>query len=75
MDIHSTQLEPSKKEASVFNEPEREASWMQVLSVETTGIQRVTDEERLVRTTKFWNACTFWYGLIYPLLNTRLGVS
>jgi hypothetical protein len=35
-------------------------AWAQNLSVETGGIQRVTDEERQTNTTKVWNACTFW---------------
>lgn len=66
MDIAPVQPEPPKKEVSVFDEPEKEeVSWMQVFSIETEGIQRVTDEERLVNTTKFWNACTFWYGPIH----------
>jgi hypothetical protein len=38
--------------------------WAKNLSVETGGIQRVTDEERQTNTTKVWNACTFWYVLI-----------
>jgi hypothetical protein len=32
-----------------------------LLSVETSGIERVTDEERKQNTTKVWHACTFWY--------------
>jgi hypothetical protein len=35
-------------------------AWAKKLSVETGGIQRVTDEERLSNTTHVWNACTFW---------------
>jgi hypothetical protein len=35
-------------------------AWAKNLSVETGGIQRVTDEERQTDTTKVWNACTFW---------------
>jgi hypothetical protein len=31
-----------------------------LLSVETQGIERVTDEERQQNTTKVWHACTFW---------------
>ncbi len=30
-------------------------------AVETSGIQRVTDADRLENTTHVWNACTFWY--------------
>jgi hypothetical protein len=29
-------------------------------TVETTGIHRVTDEQRKANTTKVWNAFTFW---------------
>lgn len=32
-------------------------------AVETTGIQRVTDEDRAQNTTHVWNACTFWYEM------------
>ena len=35
-------------------------SWLKKLSVETGGIQRVTDEERRENSSKVWNACTFW---------------
>ena len=35
-------------------------AWAKALSVESGGIQRVTDEERQNNTTKVWNACTFW---------------
>lgn len=31
-----------------------------LLSVETRGIERVTEDERQQNTTKVWNACTFW---------------
>jgi len=37
-------------------------AWAKKLSVETGGIERVTDEERLSNTTHVWNACTFWYA-------------
>ncbi len=39
-------------------------SWVKeaLLTVETRGIQRVTEEERQQNTSKVWNACTFWYG-------------
>lgn len=38
----------------------RTGTWVKKLSVETGGIQRVTDEERESDTTHVWNACTFW---------------
>jgi hypothetical protein len=34
--------------------------WLRSLSVETGGIERVTDEDRAKNTSKVWNACTFW---------------
>jgi hypothetical protein len=50
--IHKTQSEP---EAAQSVQP-----WYRKLSIEEGGIERVTDEERLQNTTKFWNAATFW---------------
>lgn len=35
-------------------------AWLKKLSVETGGIERVTDEDRAKNTSKVWNACTFW---------------
>jgi hypothetical protein len=34
--------------------------WLKKLSVETGGIERVTDKDRVSETSKVWNACTFW---------------
>ena len=34
--------------------------WLKKLSVETGGIQRVTNEDRAKNPSKVWNACTFW---------------
>jgi len=39
---------------------DRLAAWAENLSVETNGIERVTEEQREQNTTKVWNACTFW---------------
>jgi len=39
---------------------DRLAAWAKNLSVETNGIERVTEEPREQNTTKVWNACTFW---------------
>ncbi len=43
-------------------------SWLKslLLTVETSGIQRVTEEERKQNTSKVWNACTFWYVVSIP---------
>jgi hypothetical protein len=51
------------------NKTSRFSGWLKdvLLTVETRGIQRVTDEERQQNTTKVWNACTFWY-ISYPIL-------
>lgn len=35
-------------------------AWAKALSVESGGIQRVTDDQRQSNTTRVWNACTFW---------------
>ena len=34
--------------------------WLNKLSVETGGIERITDEVRAKNSSKVWNACTFW---------------
>jgi hypothetical protein len=34
--------------------------WVRHLAVETGGIERVTDQDRMKHTSKVWNACTFW---------------
>jgi hypothetical protein len=39
----------------------RFAAWLKTLSIETGGIERVTDAERAENTSKVWHACTFWY--------------
>lgn len=61
------QYEPSDVEAASMEEkPTNKASivvsWGKSLltTVETRGIQRVTDEERRSNTTSVWHACTFW---------------
>jgi hypothetical protein len=51
----STQKGHSEQDTT---KPDR--SWFRRLSIEEGGIERVTDEERLQNTTKFWNAATFW---------------
>ena len=44
--------------------------WLQKLSIETGGIERVTDGDRAKNTSKVWNACTFWYA--YPSYNALI---
>jgi hypothetical protein len=34
--------------------------WAKRFTVETGGIERITDEDRAANTSKVWNACTFW---------------
>jgi len=46
-------------------------AWAKKLSVETGGIERVTDEERLSNTTHVWNAYTFWFVKPNTRRNTR----
>lgn len=43
-------------------QPSKLHKWVRYMlfSIETRGIQRVTEEERQYNTTKVWNACTFW---------------
>lgn len=40
--------------------PSRLKYWAKRLTVETGGIERVTDEDRAHNASKVWNACTFW---------------
>jgi hypothetical protein len=58
-DVVEDSIEEKALRPSLFS-----ASWFRsiLLTVETTGIQRVTEEERKQNTSKVWNACTFWYG-------------
>ena len=62
MDINQLSAENSSDTASIENGTIRSGfrAWAKKLSVETKGIERVTDEERLSNTTHVWNACTFW---------------
>lgn len=50
----------------------RFSAWAKKLSVETGGIQRVTDAERLQNTTHVWNACTFWWAQHQSLNVSRM---
>lgn len=50
---------PQYSEATQKNQP-----WFHGrFDIEEGGIERVTDDQRLQNTTKFWNAATFWYDL------------
>lgn len=53
---------PVEKTLPEFEVSEPQRTWMQRLAIEKGGIQRVTDDQRQENTTKFWNACTFWYA-------------
>ncbi|KAI7264461.1 cytosine-purine permease [Hortaea werneckii] len=58
------QYQPSDIEAGITHNADVKSShWLALtekLSIETGGIQRVTDEECDHNTTRVWNACTFW---------------
>lgn len=47
-------------------------SWLESLSIETGGIERVTDEARASKTSKVWNACTFWYDYYEHIVLLRI---
>jgi len=51
---------PIHKTQSVSETAQSVQPWYRKLSIEEGGIERITDEERLQNTTKFWNAATFW---------------
>jgi hypothetical protein len=61
----ASDVEAGSIDEKVQSKASKSLGWVQnvLLSVETSGIQRVTDEERQHNTTKVWNACTFWYIL------------
>ncbi|KIW27998.1 uncharacterized protein PV07_07690 [Cladophialophora immunda] len=50
-------------------------SWLTdiLLTVETTGIQRVTEDERQQNTSKVWNACTFWLSANMAVATLNVG--
>lgn len=62
---------PLDKAQSDFSPVKNIQSWLpRRLSIEEGGIERVTDAERQQKTTKFWNATTFWYFSTYSKLQT-----
>jgi hypothetical protein len=65
----ASDVEAGSFDEKVQTKVSRTSSWVKtiLLSVETSGIQRVTDEERQQNTTKVWNACTFWYVVDFRL--------
>ena len=52
--------ESAQKTPSDMDTAESSRPWYRRFSIEEGGIERVTDEERLQNTTKFWNCATFW---------------
>jgi hypothetical protein len=63
--IASEQYASSDVESGVCTKPslQREPGfrgWLKSLSVETGGIERVTEEDRKTNTSEVWHACTFW---------------
>ena len=59
----ASDLEAGSCQEKQYSTPSTVGSWIKnvLLSVETKGIERVTDEDRQQNTTKVWHACTFWY--------------
>ncbi|KAJ6088434.1 hypothetical protein N7486_009695 [Penicillium sp. IBT 16267x] len=43
------------------------------ISIEEGGIERVTDEERKDKTTKFWHATTFWFSANMAIATLNIG--
>ena len=62
LETPTAELPYEVKEGSLEKDNTRNGfrAWAKSLSVETGGIQRVTDAEREQNSTKVWNACTFW---------------
>ena len=59
----ASDIETGSCQEKTYSSPSTVGEWMKnvLLSVETKGIERVTEEERQNNTTKVWHACTFWY--------------
>ena len=66
------------KQESVEEQKASGPAWIyRALSIETGGIERITDDDRQHNTTRFWNATTFWYEgqskiLVMHLLKTTI---
>ncbi|KAF2442061.1 hypothetical protein P171DRAFT_364624 [Karstenula rhodostoma CBS 690.94] len=52
----------------------RLAKWLRNSSIETGGIERVTDEERAKNTSKVWHACTFWLSANMAVATLNTGI-
>lgn len=50
-------------------------SWAEALSIETGGIQRVTEEDRRYNTTHVWNSCTFWLSANMAVATLSTGMT
>lgn len=57
---HTSTTKTESETDTALNPSRPWLSGLSRLSIEEGGIERVTDEERLQNTTKFWNAATFW---------------
>ncbi|KAE8404974.1 permease for cytosine/purines, uracil, thiamine, allantoin-domain-containing protein [Aspergillus pseudonomiae] len=49
-----------KSSVSIDGDEKTNSTWIQALSIEKGGIERVTPDQRQENVTHFWNACTFW---------------
>lgn len=52
-----------KSSSSIHADEKADPTWIQALSIEKGGIERVTPDQRQENVTHFWNACTFWCDL------------
>ncbi|KAF2668845.1 hypothetical protein BT63DRAFT_426107 [Microthyrium microscopicum] len=61
-DLEAAQYDNSDVDSGEIKHEPGLGGWLRrvLLTVETKGIERVTDEDRKENTTKVWHACTFW---------------
>ncbi|OOF91587.1 hypothetical protein ASPCADRAFT_399920 [Aspergillus carbonarius ITEM 5010] len=62
------------KQESVEEQKASGPAWIyRALSIETGGIERITDDDRQHNTTRFWNATTFWFSANMAVATLNIG--
>ncbi|KAJ5669326.1 hypothetical protein N7462_010396 [Penicillium macrosclerotiorum] len=70
----SLQIDSADKNQSPSSHVKYSSQWFsEKLSIEESGIERVTDDERQERTTRFWNAATFWFSANMAVATLNIG--
>jgi anti-sigma-K factor RskA len=68
-------VDASSSQSKALNHEPGFKNWLRtvLLTVETSGIHRITDEERKENTTKIWHACTFWLSANMAVATLNVG--